>query len=198
MGPGGAGAGFQHLPGQMADAAIPGGADVQHPGRGQGEEFGQRPHREGGLDGEDLRAADAVDDRREVAQRIKAGAAIHRRVDGQRIPPGEQRVAVRRGAGDQVEGDVAARRALAFHHETLADDLRQVAGQQPCQRIDTAARGDRDDQPDRPGGPGLGRGRADQGGKAEGAEGAAARRGSGHRATLRPPAGRRPSPGSGA
>ena len=86
----------------------------------------------------DLRDAD------EIAQRVVADFAVHRRHDGlRRLRADEQRVAVRRRFRHVFGADDAACAGAVLDEERLSDALGEPLREDARRQIDSAARGER-------------------------------------------------------
>jgi hypothetical protein len=139
----------------------------------QPQEGSEVARRMGGVHHQDLRRPDQFDHRREVPDRIIADAAVERGVDGQRVGPDQQRMPIRPGARDHLEGEVGTGAGMVLGHDRLAERGRDGAGEGAAEDIQAAARRDRDHDPDRALGPGgLGAERQGQRGGAKDKEAA--------------------------
>ena len=95
-------------------------------------------------------------DRDQVLDRIVWQVLIDEGVDrGRRDRLEDQRVAVGPRAGDRVGGDGAAGAALVLHHHLLAELVAELLGGEPRHHVDAASRRQRNDELDRPVGPGF-------------------------------------------
>ena len=119
-------------------------------GLGVGDQLGDRLDRKRRMDIHHVGKADDAGDRDDVAQKVETELVVERGVDGIGRRHQQQRVAVRRGAHDRLGGDIGAAAGPAFHHDRLAEPLRQPLPGEPRGDVGGAARGIADDQADRP------------------------------------------------
>jgi hypothetical protein len=143
---------LQELRGEVADAAAARRADAELPAAllGKGEELGDGRDAERGADHQDLRRAHRLGDRREVARRVEGQRGVEARVDRERVPADEDRVAVWRRLGDEGEGDVASGTGMVLDDHRLAERLVEVRAEDAGQHVDAAAGRHRHDEAERP------------------------------------------------
>jgi hypothetical protein len=134
--------------------------DLAGIGLGVIDELLQRVHRRVLRHPNEVRIFAEQRDRHKVAHRIVVERRIEHRHDRQRRRAEQHRVAVGRGVGGGVMGDVAACAALVLDDDLLAPYLRQAAGGDARGRVGPAARREADDQPHHARRPGLCRGEA--------------------------------------
>ena len=97
-----------------------------------GDEFGQRLHRQIGMDDQHIRRDEDLADGREILDRIVGELLVHARAEDERgVAAHHQRVAVRRGLGGAFGGDVAARAGDVLDHHRLAPGFGEFLGKQP-------------------------------------------------------------------
>ena len=110
-----------------------------------------------GLRGEHDRLLGKLDHRHEVFQRIEAHLEDVRRAR-HLVRRDQDRVAVRRALGGELEADVAAAARFVLDHDLLAEHARQVIGDGAGADVGRAAGREGHDEMDRPGRPALRRG----------------------------------------
>ena len=109
-----------------------------------------------GVGDQHQREAAGERDRDQVLDRIVWQVLVDEGVDHRRRDRLEdQRVAVGPRAGDRVGGDGAAGAALVLHHHLLAELVAELLGGEPRHHVDAASRRQRNDELDRPVGPGF-------------------------------------------
>ena len=133
---------LQHLEGEMAGAAVAGGAvtELARVRLGQCDEFGEILRRHLGTHREDHRHLGQQADRLEVLVGIRQ-LVEHRGVHGQRADVAEDdRVAVRRGPRNLLHRDGPRAAALVVDEDRLAERLAHFRGQQAGDHVGAAAR----------------------------------------------------------
>ena len=135
-------------------------------------------HRRVLRDHDEVRVLAEQRDRHEVGHRIVVQRRIEHRHDRQRRRAEQHGVAVGRGMGRGVVGDVAAGAALVLDDDLLAPHLRQAAGGDAGGGVGAAARREADDQPHHARRPRLRRPTRTEAGRARRAAAAPSRRNS--------------------
>jgi hypothetical protein len=121
--------------------------EVQLPrlGLGQRDELAHVLHRQARAGHQDRRRGGHAGERGEVLHRVEGQRGVQRGVDGVAGEAQQQRVAVGRGLGDRVGGDVAARAGLVLDDDGAAQRGTHADGQRARQRVGRAAGGRADE-----------------------------------------------------
>ncbi len=105
----------------------------------------RRFHRKRRMHDEEVRLADALGDRREIAQRIVGQRLVDRRRDRERGQREQQHVAVGRRSRDDLRADHGASAGTRIDDDRLAEALRKRLREHARERVAGAAGRSRDD-----------------------------------------------------
>ena len=149
----GAGHHLEQFAGHMRPGADAGRRDVELAGIGLGigDQLGHRFHRKLRIDHDDERGAADGADRREVAGEIEIQMLIKRGVDGIGRDDEEERIAVRRGVGDDFGADIAGGARPIVDDELLTEAFRHRLRHQARDNVGRQTGRKTDDDVHRPG-----------------------------------------------
>ena len=135
---------------QMLKAADAGGRIVEHARLflGERQQFLDRMHRHGRIDGQHIGAGGDDADRHEVLHRIER-LLVDPGVDGVRDGNDQKRVAVGGRLCGEIGADDAAGAAAVIDKDLLAQSLAELIGDDAADHVVAAARRERDDHADR-------------------------------------------------
>ncbi len=135
---------------QMLEAADAGGRVVEHARLflGEREQFLERMHRHGRIDGQHIGAGGDDAHRDEILHRIER-LLVEPGIDRVRDGNDQERVAVGRRLGGEVGADDTAGAAAVIDEDLLAQSLAELIGDDAADHVVAAAGRERDDHADR-------------------------------------------------